>query len=178
MEIKLLSEINDYEELVKASDELLNQIEIDTNYEKTVKRWVKMTLDVVLGYECYYNTKEDKDYLPDWEIVGEHLQDIIDRNSLSPIPKDCTYKFPDGLCDCAMKCHWMEFLIGSELEEEVNNGFGPRIGALAYNEAHALDNILPIFDNDIMSMYRTAVYNLSEVIFNIFRYNRGSIAFR
>lgn len=58
MKIKPLDQINDYDELFDAINEIVGAVELDSAFESSIRRCLFMLLSEVAGYHCYYEATQ------------------------------------------------------------------------------------------------------------------------
>ena len=173
MIIKPLSEINDINDLLGTVDNLINTVDIDPQFEVTVKKLLQMQLLQIIGYDCYLVVRLYSEILDGpigWGYVAADLKQIINSNADDPLPMGGTtfpFKFPDDLMK--KKIEWISYQIGGELFEDFDDsgyrdGFTQQIGRIAELYGYDLLNVLPGKDSSLMSVFKTSILSLSETI--------------
>lgn len=173
MTLKPLSDITDLNDLFLTVDNLINTVEIDSQFQVTTRKLLKMLLPQVIGYNCYYIAlfhSEDIDGQIDWGDVVYYLRQVVKSNDLDPLPMERTtfpFTFPNDLMK--RKIEWMSYEIGGELFEDFDDngfrdGFPQQIGRIAESYGYDLISALPGKDSSLMSVFKTAVLSLAELI--------------
>ena len=172
IQIKPLKQIDNMEELMATADAIIDQIKVDT-FEHTVKKMLSLTVFQMLGYDIYYqdhcrNSFAELDGI-DWGCIAEDIDLLIDTSG------DEFFLREDGLClieteNLLKKRIWyMSFMIGGELFEDFDddgyrNDFVQQIGRYGEDCGYDLLDLIPEADNSVITVYKTALLELSEYI--------------
>ena len=172
MEIKKLENISDLSELKVEINSIMQSMKLDGAYESTIRKLLEMTLWMVVGHERYkfHFKKDDPEVYPyDWENIAWSLNALIEDKEIYPFDsiqgmESFFHQTGNTLKD---KIYYMAFSTGAELFEDFDedgyrHDFPQMVAKYAEEYGYALYNLLPIFDNDVMTVYKVSVFALSE----------------
>ncbi len=167
-----LDSIDSIDELQKETDKIINLVEVDNAYEKTIRRFLKLQLFELLGYEIYYfgaDHKRDEDWPLDWSLIASDVEmvlDICDTIPISSQAKDFPFLFKNNLYAC--KVEFIAYLIGGELfEDQEIETYKKSVAKKAYDCGYELLNMLPEKDNTVITSYKASLLSLRDVLDNI-----------
>ncbi|MCR5205983.1 MAG: hypothetical protein K6E47_13145 [Lachnospiraceae bacterium] len=167
-----LEAITSIDNLLNEIGKVINLVEIDAVYEKTIRRLLRLQLIELLGYDIYYfcsEHKKDEDWPLDWSLIASDVEMVLDVCDTIPISnqnKDFPFIFKDNLYAC--KVEFIAYLIGGELFEDTGeDSYSKSVGKKAYNCGYELLNILPKTDNALITSYKAALLSLRDVLEDI-----------
>ena len=174
MTIKPLADIDTIQELKGAIDTLINNVQIDNEYQISIRTLLEMTLWTVTGFEYYKNQKYyDGEETCDWETIAWALQALIDDNELYPIDDYIRQGSPVNYdSKVKNKINSMAFTTGFELFKDFDDDgysqeFPQLVGRYAEEYGIKLCTLIPDKQDDILSLYKISLYNLGDFIYSI-----------
>lgn len=178
MKIKQIEDIDSLEEIEEAINEIIEDTVLDNEHETTIKTLLRMTIWCVIGFERYkYHYTKGKDMEYDWESVGWVMRALVDDKESYPFEdfkklESYSFRSENLLKD---KISYMGYASGAELFEDFDDdgyiqGFPQLIGRITELYSHRLGSLLPNTENDIITIYKIAVYNASRVMDSLYEY--------
>ena len=172
-ELKSLGEIDQIEEITDAVLKIVDSLSIDS-YENTIKRMIFLTLIVILGKEIYYDDHCKKYYSDcalDWYVTASDLQSLV-SDADDWVLGERTYPFRTKNL-LSRKVEIIVFDMGYELFEDFDesgyrNGFVQQIGRYGESCGYDLLDLLPETNTDLMVIYKSAIYDIADILFDIF----------
>ncbi len=168
MNISPLEDITRINELLKAVDAYIEKVEVDQCWSMSIRKLLKDTLLLVLGYDCYYMKKTYPEDSYDWLLIASDLGSIIEKTDKYPIPHrlDPPSQYESMLL---RKIEWMMHQVGFELFEDFDekgyrNGYIQQVGRIAETCGYDLLNVLPDIDCSYLVSLKVAVLSLVEII--------------
>lgn len=163
MKLMRFDSINDMDIMENQIDVVLDNIEIEM-YPQTIKRLLKKTLYLAMAYVVFYLPRKDSEVEIDWIEVGSTLEFFLEIDdvkgyypqSIKSIYKKQISQFKDRI----------EVLFLGSMDEELSEqeAFYKSIAYLAQIEASELLSLLPEDENTVMTLYKIAVNDMSQLL--------------
>ena len=174
MTIKPLADIDTIKELKDAIDTIMKNVQIDKEYQISIRTLLEMTLWIITGYEYYKHHKYYNDESEcEWRTIAWALQALIDDNEPYPIDDYIRQGSPVTYDNkLKNKINSMAFTTGCELFQDFDdNGyrqeFPQHVGRYAEEYGIKLCTLLPDNQDDILSLYKISLYNLADYIYSL-----------
>ncbi len=171
MDVMQLREYDNLEDLKKAVDEIIEAVKLDNTHSNVIKKWLRDTLILVIGYDVYYSARVyGKDFSLDWGSVAYELTQIITRGEDDESRTEIM-AFSRLSSEMLQKIYLLHYRIGAELFEDCDEEHGfydgrydHELGYLADSCASELLMTLPEEENSICTLYRVAVLELTNLV--------------
>ena len=167
-----LKQIDGIETLNRLVAEMINCLELDSLFEHSLKKLLKMTLQVVLAYECYCRGiywRDNPDDELDWALIAWDVGTLLkqDTSDFIPVESKSTYsvqKYPLA----EMICYLTQSIEGELFEDFDEDGFRDGyLKKLAHSgvlSGYELLKVLPKGENSLLTSYKLALLELAEAI--------------
>lgn len=173
--LTLLTEIDDYEKLIEAEHQIVNAVEIDAIFAKTIRTWIHSALALAIGYEVYYKRnlrRTESGYELSWQGIGFVLSSMLSRDEYEfwASKKPTGFPFTHKRNNMAQVIEYMSFQIGGDLFEDFDEngyrqGFVQQVGSVGERAGDYLTTILPDDENSIlMVIFRSCLAEMRELL--------------
>lgn len=169
VDITELYQITSRNELKENVEKILDALDLDTEFGKTVRKLVRLTLYTVLAYEIYIRGGDySEEYPLSWDVIGYDIDMINDDRNYS-LFRGTKKGLERELQPIREKIDWLAFQIGAELFEDFDEdgyryGYIQQVGNLGEKSGHDFLKIFPLLENAIYTLYKSALLDVSDLL--------------